>query len=84
MIFSSVIKVSAAAAGVLLVSLAMAVEGHDHGDAKPSASGPALPRFTVQSDLFEAVGVLGKDELVVYIDRAATNEPVGEARRVSL
>jgi hypothetical protein len=50
--------------------------GHDHGDAAPTASGPSLPRFTASSDLFDAVGVLGKDELVVYVDRAATNEPV--------
>ncbi len=50
--------------------------GHDHGDGSPAATGPALPRFATQSDLFDAVGVLGKDELIVFIDRAATNEPV--------
>lgn len=77
--FSSAIKATAAAASIVFVSLAMAGEGHDHGEAKPSASGPALPRFTAQSDLFEAVGVLGKDELVVYLDRTATNEPVVNA-----
>ncbi len=76
MTFSVVIKACAVAASALFVTLAVAGEGHDHGEAKPSASGPALPRFTAQSDLFEAVGVLGKDELVVYLDRATTNEPV--------
>ena len=79
MIFSVVIKACAVAASALLVTLAMAGDGHDHGEAKPTAAGPALPRFTAQSDLFEAVGILGKEELVVYIDRAASNEPVVNA-----
>ena len=79
MILSSVTKTCAAVASAIFVSLAVAGEGHDHGEAKPSASGPALPRFAAQSDLFEAVGVLGKDELVVSLDRAATNEPVVNA-----
>ena len=79
MTFSVVIKACAVAASALFVTLAVAGEGHDHGEAKPAASGPALPRFTAQSELFEAVGVLGKDELVVYLDRAATNEPVVNA-----
>jgi len=79
MIFSVVIKACAVAASALFVTLAMAGDGHDHGDAKPTAAGPALPRFTAQSELFEAVGILGKDELVIYIDRAASNEPVVNA-----
>ncbi len=60
----------------VLAQFASAGPGHDHGDAAPTAAGPALPRFSTQSDLFEAVGVLGKDELVLFIDRSATNEPV--------
>ena len=76
MIFSALIKACAIAASALSLTLAMAGEGHDHGEAKPTAAGPASPRFTAQSDLFEAVGILGKDELVVYLDRAASNEPV--------
>jgi hypothetical protein len=79
MTFSVVIKACVVAASALFVTLAVAGEGHDHGEAKPTASGPVLPRFTAQSDVFEAVGVLGKDELVVYLDRAATNEPVVNA-----
>jgi hypothetical protein len=79
MIFSVAIKACAVAASALFVTLAMAGDGHDHGEAKPTAAGPASPRFTAQSDLFEAVGILGKEELVVYIDRAASNEPVVNA-----
>lgn len=63
-------------ATLMLTSQALAGEGHDHGDAPAAATGPALPRFAAQSDLFEAVGVLGKDELIVFVDRSATNEPV--------
>ena len=79
MIFSIAIKACAVAASALLVTLAVAGDGHDHGEAKPTAAGPSSSRFTAQSDLFEAVGILGKDELVVYIDRAASNEPVVNA-----
>jgi hypothetical protein len=61
---------------LLTTSLVIAGDGHDHGDAKPAAVGPALPRFTAQSDLFDAVGILSGGELIVFIDRASTNEPV--------
>ncbi|MGL5001383.1 MAG: hypothetical protein ACRDAM_00405, partial [Casimicrobium sp.] len=70
-----VTALAAFCAALLLTPLAVAGPGHDHGDAVPTAAASALPRFTAQSDLFDAVGVLGKDELVVFIDRAATNEP---------
>ncbi len=69
-------KPCAVVASTLLVTLAVAGGGHDHGDAKPAASGTSLPRFTAQSDLFEAVGVLLSDEFSVLIDRTASNEPV--------
>ncbi len=60
----------------LFTATVFAGEGHDHGEAKPAASGPAQPRFSAQSDLFDAVGILSKDELVLYVDRAGSNEPV--------
>jgi len=61
---------------ILVAPIAFAGDGHDHGETKKSATGPALPRFTAQSELFDAVGVLSKGELAVWIDRAASNEPV--------
>ena len=54
--------------------------GHDHGDAKPAATGTALPRFTAVSDLFELVGVLEGKRIVLYLDRAADNSPVTDAQ----
>jgi hypothetical protein len=68
----------ALSAAIALAPFSVAGPGHDHSHdhAAPTATGPALPRFAAQSDLFDAVGVLGKEELVIFIDRAATNEPV--------
>jgi hypothetical protein len=69
---------------IFLIAFGMNVsagEGHDHGEAAaPSAGAPASPRFQAHSDLFEVVGVLGKSELSILIDRYGTNEPVLDAR----
>lgn len=67
---------------LLLLSLgaAHAHEGHDHGDAPPPVTGNIAPRFEARSDLFELVGVLRGEELVIYLDRAADNAPVTQAR----
>ncbi len=65
----------------LLMALALASlpahagPGHDHGEARPAATGHALPRFAASSDLFELVGVLDGPTLTLYLDRSATNEP---------
>lgn len=77
--FAVVFKACAVVASAIFFTLAIAGDGHDHDEAKPAAAGSALPRFTAQSELFEAVGVLGTVELVIYIDRAASNEPVVNA-----
>lgn len=59
---------------------AWAGPGHDHGDEAQPAAGPSLPRFSASSDLFELVGVLDGKSLTVYLDRAASNEPVPGAQ----
>ena len=56
--------------------LASAGEGHDHGDKASTAVVTVRPTITAQSELFEIVGTLQKDELSLLIDRAATNAPV--------
>lgn len=72
---ASIAVLMAAAAG-----FAAAGPGHDHGDEAPTASaGSASPRVNSHSDLFELVGVLDKGQLVVYLDRYASNEPVKKA-----
>lgn len=71
---------------VLLAGLLLAVqwpsvagEGHSH-DAPAAHTGPALPRFTAHSDVFETVGVLNGAELTFLIDRYDTNAPVLDAK----
>lgn len=65
--------------------LAVAGPGHDHGDGghdhgeDAAPTGSSSPRFAVQTDLFEAVGVLQGGELSVFVDRYADNSPVLDA-----
>jgi hypothetical protein len=68
----------AIAAVLLLPAGAQAADdhGHDHGDAAPAATGPALPRFAAVSEAFELVGVLSGRQLTLYLDRFADNHPV--------
>ena len=74
------------AAGLLLGALWMATipaqagEGHDHGEAPAAAAGSALPRFSAGSELFELVGVLNGKQLTLYLDHAASNAPVKDAK----
>jgi hypothetical protein len=60
-------------------TLALAGPGHDHGEEAPVSAGVALPRVVLESDLFEAVGVLNGRTLEIFVDHAATNVPVKNA-----
>jgi hypothetical protein len=62
-----------------LVAPAHADDGHDHGEAPAAAAGPASPRFSAASDLFELVGVLDGHHLRVWLDHAPSNAPVENA-----
>jgi hypothetical protein len=59
---------------------ALADDGHDHGPSPAAPTGPALPRFTATSELFELVGIVEGRRLTVYLDRYADNTPVPQAR----
>ena len=63
-----------------LFSPVRADAGHDHGDAPAAATGTAAPRVTSHSDLFEVVGMVEGNEMKIYLDRYATNEPVTDAK----
>jgi hypothetical protein len=54
-------------------------EGHDHDTAAKSVAVPALPRAEASSDAFELVAVASAGEIVIYVDRFATNEPITDA-----
>ena len=58
----------------------LAGDGHDHGESPAPTAGPALPRFTAVSELFEMVGVVNGKNLTVYLDRFADNSPVKDAK----
>ena len=64
----------------LLFVPAVADDGHNHDAAPAAATGPALPRFSATSELFELVGVVNGKQLTVYLDRFADNSPVKGAR----
>jgi cobalt-zinc-cadmium efflux system membrane fusion protein len=69
---------------MLLPSLVKAGGGDDHSHG-PATGAPVAPtaqvlRVEAISELFELVGVLEGDKLVVHLDRFASNEPVTSAR----
>jgi membrane fusion protein, heavy metal efflux system len=65
----------------LLSAAAFAGPGHDHGEAAaPQATGPAAPKFSTHSDLFEVVGIVDGPHLNVYVDRFSDNAPVVDAK----
>lgn len=70
-------------AGLMLAFVAtagMASEGHDHGEAAATTAATSSPRFEAYSDLFEMVGIVSKGQMLVYLDRYASNEPVTGAK----
>lgn len=50
--------------------------GHDHGDTPVAAVISAAPRTDAASARFELVAVAGDGELMLFLDRFDTNEPV--------
>jgi hypothetical protein len=54
-------------------------EGHDHDAAASKISVPAAPRAGASSELFELVAIFRSGELIIYLDRFATNESVSDA-----
>ncbi|RYF84176.1 MAG: hypothetical protein EOO29_00485 [Comamonadaceae bacterium] len=58
---------------------ALAHEGHDDG-AAAAPTGAQLPRFALESEAFELVGVLDGRRLALYLDRFTSNEPVQNAK----
>ena len=57
------------------IAPASAHEGHDHEEQPPVSAG-ALPRGEADFDAFEIVAIVRGENLEIYLDRFATNEPV--------
>ena len=73
---------TALGAAVVIGALAipsLAHEGHDHGSQSAVMQVNALPRGQASSSAFEVVAVAQGAQLVIYLDRLATNEPVRDA-----
>ncbi|MCU0919374.1 MAG: hypothetical protein MUF08_02835 [Burkholderiaceae bacterium] len=71
-------------AALLLPGWLLAGGGDDHSHG-PAAAAPVAPtanvlRVEAASELFELVGVLDGDKLVVHLDRYTSNEPVTGAK----
>ncbi len=64
----------------LFSSASFAGPGHDHGDEPAQAAGAASPRISSHSDLFELVATVNQSQLVIYLDRYSSNEPVTNAK----
>lgn len=66
----------------LLTGNALAHGGEDHADATlaPTVAVEAGPRASAASEEFEFVAVAQGDQLLIHLDRFATNEPVAGAR----
>ncbi len=76
-----------AARAVLLLAMALgsaaaarADADHDHAEAAAAAPAAARPRFVASSAHYELVGVLQGRQLTLYLDHAASNEAVQQAR----
>jgi cobalt-zinc-cadmium efflux system membrane fusion protein len=63
----------------LLVARSEAHEGHDHGEQQAAAVTDVSPRSEASSALFEMVAFAKGEELLLYVDRFVTNEPVENA-----
>ncbi|MFG1284699.1 efflux RND transporter periplasmic adaptor subunit [Xanthobacter autotrophicus] len=66
-------------AGLMLVTGAMAHEGHDHGASTPPQVTTLAPRAEAASADFELVAVLREGTLAIHLDRFADNAPVDGA-----
>jgi membrane fusion protein, heavy metal efflux system len=75
----SIAALTCIAAFLLIPSVSRAHEGHDHDDSARAALASST-RVTAQSELYEVVGILKGERLLIYLDRAATNEPVTDAK----
>lgn len=72
-------KFIAALIAAALALPASAHEGHDDA-APPTVSAQVAPRAAGESDEFELVAVVQGNELILYLDRYSSNEPVAGAQ----
>jgi RND family efflux transporter MFP subunit len=57
----------------------LAHEGHEHGEPPPAVTSSTAPRTEAVSEHYELVAIARGGDLVIYLDRFATNESVDGA-----
>src|SRR5262245_49697019 len=67
---------------IMLSQQTLAHEGHDPEIPAKAVVIPASPRGEASSDTFELVAIARSGEIIIYLDRFATNEPVSDASLV--
>lgn len=67
------------AAWLGLAASALAHEGHDHGPPAPSLPTAVKPRIAVESEAYQLVAIANGEQLTIFLDRYASNEPVTDA-----
>ena len=65
---------------LMALQIARAHEGHDHAAAPPVTTQPLAPRFEANSSEFALLGIRDGSQIVLYLDRFATNEPIEDAK----
>lgn len=65
---------------LLAVCHCYAHEGHDHGEARTPITQVLAPRISAFSEDLELLGILQNKELIIYLDRFDSNEPVINAK----
>jgi membrane fusion protein, heavy metal efflux system len=70
---------AAVVTATLFAARSEAHEGHDHGEQPAAPTADVSPRSEASSPLFEIVAVAKGAELLLYLDRFASNEPVESA-----
>ncbi|KMO26246.1 RND transporter, partial [Methylobacterium variabile] len=60
-------------------TMSVAHEGHDHGSEAQASPTATAPRGSSSTDTLELVAIARNGRLVVFLDRAGSNEPVTDA-----
>ena len=78
---ASALRMAVLALGLSAVAptISAAHEGHDHGAEAQAAPTTAAPRGSSSTEALELVAIARNGRLVVFLDRAGSNEPVTDA-----
>ena len=78
---ASALRMAVLALGLSVVTptISAAHEGHDHANEAQASPTTAAPRGSSRTEALELVAIARSGRLVVFLDRAGSNEPVTDA-----